>query len=164
MKIHNTKNGFTIVEMLLYIGLLSVMIAIMTGLFTSLLDVQLESEATSFVEADGRFLFSRFAYDIARATSIMTPETLGASSSTMTLLVDGVSYTYSVENGMLVLNSNMGTSALTGFGTKISNLTFTRLGNPDGKHAIQVMFTLVSQTERVSGPEEKTVQTTISLR
>ncbi len=162
MKFKN--RGFTIVEMLLYIGLLSIMITIMTGLFTSLLDVQLESEAASFVEADSRFLFSRFAYDIARATSITTPATLGSSSSSMTLLIDGVTYTYTIDNGALVLSSAMGTSTLTSFGTQISDITFTRLGNLDGKHAIQIHFTLASITERVSGPEEKTVQTTISLR
>lgn len=160
----STKRGFTIVEMLLYIGLLSMMITIMTGLFTSLLDVQLESEATSFVEADSRFLFSRLAYDIGRATSITTPVTLGSSSSSMTLLIDEVSYTYTVDNGALVLSTNMGTSSLTSFGTQISNITFTRLGNIDGKHAIQIQFTLASITQRVSGPEQKTVQTTISLR
>ncbi len=157
------QRGFTLVEMVLYMGLLSLLLVVMVDLFAASLDVQLESQAVSSVDRDGRFILSRFTYDINRADSIVSP-TLGLQANTLQLLIGGVSYTYTLNNGNIQLTNSFGTDLLNSFDSTISNMSFQRLGNTTGKHSIRFLFTITSKTTRPAGPETKQFQTTIGVR
>jgi prepilin-type N-terminal cleavage/methylation domain-containing protein len=74
------KKGFTLVEMLIYMGLLTIFLAVIGNIFFSIIDLQLESQATSSVSESGRYLLSRISYDVRRAQSITTPASPGLSS------------------------------------------------------------------------------------
>jgi type II secretory pathway component PulJ len=158
------QKGFTLVELLIYMGLLTIMMVIMTRIFTSILDVQLESEATSFIEEDSRYLFSRLAYDIHRATDIISPANPGEQTSSLLLNMSGVSYVYAINDNTLQLSNDVGAHALHSFGTRVSNFIVKRLGNMNGKNSVQINFTITSTTQRVSGSDSKNVQMTIALR
>lgn len=156
--------GFTIVEMLIYMGILTTMMVILTRMLTGIIDMQLGSEAAGEIEEDSRYVFARLAYDIGRATNIVTPAAAGDQSSMLILSIDGVANTYALSGNSLVLANNHGTHDLTGYGSEISNVMFTRLGDPSGKNSIQVAFTIDSLTQTVSGSDSKTLETTIVLR
>ncbi len=157
--------GFTIVELLIYSGILSIFLIVLTTMFTSVLDVQLESEATSSVATDSRYLFSRFAYDIGRAQTVSVPASLGEQSATLTLVIDGATYVYGLLGENIVLTTQAGTDQLNSFGTRISGLSFRRYGNADGKHSIRIAFTVTSRTLRSGArPEQRSFQTTIGMR
>lgn len=158
------NKGFSLVELLIYIGLLTILMTILTRMFTSITDVQLSSEATGAVEEDGRYIYTRFAYDVGRASSVVTPASLGSQSSTLTILIDGVANTYSLSSGNLMLANGQGAQQLNSVGSTISNLTFERLGNVNGKDSIQVNYTVSSTTQQVNGQDTKNIQTTIALR
>lgn len=162
-KIFNSKGGYTLIEMLMYMGLLSILLVVMVDLFASSLDAQLESQSISIVNRDGRFLISRLSYDINRAQSIVSPA-LGSQQATLQLSIGGVSYTYTANNGNLQLTNNNGTDNLNGFDSTVSNLSFQTLGNTNGKHTVKVQFTVTSKVTRVSGAETKTFQTTVGIR
>lgn len=165
-KIFITKSGFTMVELLLYMGLLGIFMTVLTTMFTSVLDVQLESEAVSSVAQDGRYLLSRLTYDIHRANSIIAPVNLGEPSSTsLSLNIDGVVTSYTITNGNLVMSNDNGNNNLNGFDTEVSGLTVTRLGNSGGKNTLTLEFTLTGKAIRPGNNlETKTYQTTIGLR
>jgi type II secretory pathway pseudopilin PulG len=158
------QSGFTIVELLIYCGILTVFLYVMTNIFTSVLDMQLESETASAVVTDGRYILSRLTYDIGRASSIVTPASLGAQTANLVLHIGASDYTYAVANGNLVLTSGAVSGALNGYGTQISNVSFRRYGNVNGKNSVRVMFTLTSVTQRRSGPETRDYETTIGLQ
>lgn len=165
MKINKKASfGFTLMEIVIYMGLLSIMLVILTGIFLSTLDAQLESQTVSSVEQDGRFILSRLIYDINRAQDIATPVNTGESGNTLVLSIAGVNYNYDLVNGNLRLNINSVIDSLNGFDTTISNLTFQRLGKVGGKNSIKVGFTIASKTQRTSGAEIKNFQTTVALR
>ncbi len=147
--------GFTIVEMIVYMALLTVMLVILTRMFTGILDMQLKSTAVGEVEEDSRYVFTRLAYDIGRASGIVTPANLGEQTNTLTLLIDGTAYAYNLSNFNLLLGSDQLNSA----GTAISNLSFLRLGE-----SIQIGFTIASTTQTVPLLPSKTLKTTIALR
>lgn len=149
------NKGFTLVELLIYIGLLTILMTILTRIFTGIIDVQLGSEATGAVEEDGRYIYSRFSYDVNSAVSVVTPAGQGEQSDALTLLIDGVATTYRINNNNLM----SGADQLNSVGTQISNLLFRRLGN-----SIQITFTITSTTQNVSGPDTKDIETTIALR
>lgn len=165
MKINKgISSGFTLMEIVIYMGLLSIMLVILTGIFLSTLDAQLESQTISSVQQDGRFILSRLIYDINRAQDILTPVNIGDSGNTLVLSIDGVNYNYDLVNGILRLNINNIINSLNGFDTTISNLTFQRLGKIGGKNSIKVGFTIASKTQRTMGAEIKDYQTTVALR
>jgi type II secretory pathway pseudopilin PulG len=161
----NLQSGFTIVETILYLGLLSMLLAVLSGTFGMIMDTQLEYEATSSVEQDSRYLFSKLSYDINNADSIVVPAALGDENPTLQLTNDGTTYTYGLDgNGNLIVSSGISDDQLNGFDTTLSNLNFKRLGNPDGKNSIQLSFTINSRTIKTSGQETKTINTTIGTR
>lgn len=158
------KKGFTIVELLLYMGLLTVFMVIMTRMFTSILDVQLESVSTGAVAQDSRYLYTRLLYDVKRAASIVTPAVVGETTNSLTIMIGTVATTYTVSTDALVLINDMGVNRLNSYATRVRDLSFQRLGTGEGKHSIRIMFTIDSTTQKVSGPETKTVTTTVALR
>ncbi|OGH23525.1 MAG: hypothetical protein A2698_00670 [Candidatus Levybacteria bacterium RIFCSPHIGHO2_01_FULL_42_15] len=166
MKKKNWTSGFTIVELLLYMGIFAILLIVLFQIFTSIIDVQLESGATASVAQDGRFLLVRLAYDISQAQAVTNPSSLGAQASSLQVTINGTTLTYSVTDGILNLTNGSTniTNALTSIDTTISNLRFTRLGNPAGKDTVQVAFTLRSRTVKQGGTESQVFQTTVGLR
>lgn len=162
---NSKKNrGFTIVELIIYMGILSLLLIVLTDIFSSIIDVRRDSEAITVVEQDGNFLLARLFYDISHAQSISTPANLGASSSTLQLTIGGVSNTYSVNSGNLQVVNGSGTNVLNSVNSSVSGLSFLRLGNASGKNTIQVTLTVTSRILRAAGPEAKTYQTSVNLR
>lgn len=155
--------GFTIVEMVLYVGLLSMLLLTFTQLISSIVEVRLESQAVSSVEQDSRFLLTRFMYDVGRASAIVTPTNAGSQGSVLQLTIDGVDYTYSLSGANAVLTSNNVAEQLNSAETEVVDLNFKRIGN-GGKDTIQINATTQSVTVRKSGRETRNFQTTVGLR
>lgn len=158
------NQGFTLIELAVYIGLFSILLIVLTEVFTSALDDRLEAESSSQVVQDGRFILARFMYDINRAESIAAPAVLGEQANSLQIIISGAAYTYSLNSNNLELTNNFGINKLNSGDTTISNLNFKRLGNISGKNTIQINFTLTSKTVPKSGPEIKNFQTIIGLR
>lgn len=119
------KKGFTLVELLLYMGLVVIFLGVLTNLFVSVLDVKDESSGVSFVEQDGRFILSRLLYDANQS---------GA---------DYISSNYSLVNNNLILNNEK----LNNSETRVLEFTTLQLGNVGGKKSLQVKFKLESGSE-----------------
>ncbi len=164
MKSRRLSFGFTIVEMLLYMGILSGFLLVVSQIFLSALDVQRESEATTSVEEDGRYILSRFQYDITRAQKVTVPTTLGSQSNTLQLTIGNGSSIYAVNGTNLTLTDAIGTSTLNSYGSSVSAFGVQRLGNIGGKESVKLGFTLTSSTQRPAGPEVRTFQTTVGIR
>lgn len=163
----NSQKGVTIVELMLYMAILSVLLTILTSVFVSALDVQSESTATSSVEQDGNYILARLAYDVHKAQSINIPASYGLpSSNSFQIVINGVSYTYSIDvNNNLVLTDDLGTNNLNNYDSKVSNFSVQRLGNPGGiEDTLKISFTVTSKVQRASGYEMKNFATNLSLR
>jgi len=158
--------GVTIVELLLYMGIFSIVLTLLTAIFTQVIDVQLEADATSSVQLDGRYILSRLSYDVHRADSIVSPA-LGNQGSSMQLLIGGMTYTYSIDGGgNLVVADTTGTSyQLNSYNTTISNTIFRQVGNfAGGDNTIKITYTVTSKTMEDKGPKMRTFSTTVGLR
>jgi len=151
-------------ELVVYLAVFTIFIYLTTGIFTAVLDVQLESDTTSVVQQDSRFIIERITYDIHRAESITTPSSPGEQSSILQLLIDGETHIYSLNTGNLELTNNTGTARLNSNETSISNLTFNRIGNSGGNHSIIIDYINESIVERRTGPEQIQVHTAINTR
>ena len=152
------RASFTLVELMVYMGILSVFLVILSNIFLTVLDVQFQTDITSSLEQDGRFILSRAIYDVHRATAVTTPASAGQTSQSLVLTIGGQTYTYASSSGNLNLTTSSGTQPLNSFATKLSNITVTNLGNASAKATITLNFTLTD------GTVSKSYQTTISLR
>lgn len=157
------QRGFTLIEQLIYMGLLSIFLITLTEMFVSILNVRKESEAVSAVEQDGRFIMARLAYDINRADSITTPAAPGASSSSLGLIIGGVTYTYVLNGTNLQLTTNVGTNSINSLGSSINTVSFQRIGN-NNKDTIKITMTANGTTITNKGIESMNFVTTVGRR
>lgn len=149
------KRGFTLIELLIYFGLMAILITVLTNIFLSVLEAQLESASVSVVEIDGRYVLSRLIYDIHRSIDIVAPAIGQTSITGLTLNIGGISHTYTLTDGALYLD---GSARLTSIDTAISDLSFTRIGNGIDNDTLQISFTVTSLAQ------SQNYQTTVSLR
>ncbi len=157
--------GFTLVEMLIAMGLMTIFLVVLSDIVVSISQVSQESDATSSVAEDGRYILSRLSYDIERATSVTTPAALGNTTNNLVMVIGGATYTYSLSSGNLQLAVSPNTDNLNGGDTTISNFTVQRLGNSGGKETLTVNFTATSKTIRNGSTlESKTYTTTVGRR
>lgn len=159
-------SGFTLVELLVYMGLLSILLVALTTIFTAIIDTQLNAQTTSYVSQDGRYIYSRFIHDVNNASSVQTPSSLGSTSASLVFTKDGSSVTYALSGGDLVMTDNTGSYNMNSFGTAISDFSVMRVGNTgvnNPKDTFQISFT-VSGNRPDSSPEVKEFQTTAGLR
>ncbi len=163
------KKGFTIIELIIYLGLFSLLLGILSNIFSATLNVKLGSEATSSVQQDGRFMVARLAYDIGRVDSetgdsivVPSPTSINTPNNTLQLNIGGVTYTFTQNSGNLTLNGY----PLNGENTTVSNLQFLRLGGVETgglRDSIQFSFTLSSKTLLNNQPGESRTFTSTAL-
>lgn len=84
MKYLKLHAGFTLVELIIVMGMTSIFVVVLTDIFVSLTATKIESESTAAVVEDGRFIMSRLAYDIERADAVVAPENLNVGTSNIT--------------------------------------------------------------------------------
>ncbi len=159
------SKGITLIEIILYVALLSIFMLVLLDIFMGGLNLQFESEGTSAVQTDGQFIMARLMYDLKNADSVTTPSSLGSSSGTLVFVSSGITYTYSLSGGVLSLSRSGETLAVNSLETSISSMDFTRFGNSGGKPTIKVNFTIDSNTlKQGQKSETRTYQTTFGLR
>jgi hypothetical protein len=137
------KSAFTIVELLLYIGLFSILITVLGSIFINLVDLQLQSHATSNVSQTMDYIFTRLNYDIYRASVVTTPASAGQVSNSLDLSINGQSYTYSQFGTNLILTTPSGSFTLNSSDVNVSAFAVTRLGSAT-KPNIHIGLTVTS--------------------
>jgi type II secretory pathway pseudopilin PulG len=166
-KTQNQK-GFTLIELVLYAGILSILVGVMSALFGSIVEVQMESEATSAVDQDGRYILSKMLYDMKSINEndvIVVPVNPGDSGSTLQVQISAINYTYSIDanSNLVVTNTTTGESnVLNSYNTSVSGLTFQRLGAGGANDTVRVSFTIQSRIQQPSGFETRSFQTTLA--
>lgn len=159
------QKGFTLIELIIYGGMLSILLTVFVTLFGSIVDAQLDSQATSSVQQDGQYILTKLSHDIMNAESISTPSSLGSSSNTLQISNDSTLYSYSLdENNNLLITTVSESDQLNSFATEISDLQFVRRGNAGGKNSVTFSFTVTGTTQRTQGAETASYTSTATLR
>ena len=158
------SKGFTLVELIIYMGLLTILILIFTDIFVSIIDNQLGSKNTSNVADDGRYVYSRFIYDVGRAQQITEPQGYGSTSANLKLIIGGQEVTYSLINGNLLVTNPAGSYQLNGYGSSVSALLFTKVGTDSAKNTVRLNFTISGDITIRGLDEQQIFQTTAGLR
>ena len=150
------SRGFTLVEMLIYLNLLSLLLIFISRIFLTTLDVQVRSQSSSAVQIDDQFLLSRLQYDVYRADAITLPVNIGDLSNSLVMQIGGDTFTYSISGGQLQLTNSMGTQSVNSNRTSISNFSVEKLGNLNGFPTVKVGYTITSLFLEDGTPESRT--------
>jgi type II secretory pathway pseudopilin PulG len=166
--IFNKNQGLTLIELLLFMGIFSILLVVLFQLFVAVFDVELESQATSVVAQDGRYILNKFTYDIKNATSssIITP-VVGAPGQTLVISQGLANYTYALINGNLTINNNtLGTTdQLNSVNTTVTSINFSRLSDTNNEFStISISFTLNSKVIRRNGVNSESFSLTAGTR
>lgn len=158
-----SKKGFTMVELLIFMGIFTLIIVVLTDLVIAGLEVKLDSEANNSVETDGRFILKRLSYDLRRSTQVVTPVAFGSQGGSLTLTIDGANKTYSLIDGDLYLNQGDGEQRINSSDTTVSTISFSKIGQGEDL-AVLIQLNLISKITKHTGSESRSFQSTIGIR
>jgi Tfp pilus assembly protein PilW len=161
------ESGVTIVELVIYIGLLSIFMLVLLDVFITVLSARLETESTSTLNQDTRYILTRLAYDVGNADSVVLPAALGDSSSVLKITKGGITETFSLDSsGNLILDNGTSTQKLNGADTALTSISFKKIGNSEegDKPTVKISFTVKSLIVRQAGEQTRTVDTAIGTR
>ncbi len=159
------KKAFTFIEILIYMGLVSVFLVVLVNMFITLLETQLETTGSSAVDQDGQYILARLNYDLHRAGNILTPGAAGETTDTLSLDIGGNTYTYSVSGRKLQLSVSGVTYLLNSYAADTTVFSVTRLGFDSGTPSAQISLSLESEDISGAGNAQiRSYQTTVSLR
>jgi len=164
LRINNSKKGFTLIELAVYLGILSILLLVLSSFFNTAMDTLLQSQATSPTEQDSKFILNRLMYDITNADNLTTPANPGDQGQTLQLVRSGITYTYTQTNNNLTITDNVGADVLNSPQASISGLLFKRIGYANETPTVQIKFTITSIATAKTGKDSQTFQTTVSLR
>lgn len=128
------KRGFTLIELIIYIGILGVVSLIIVNFFGVFGRTRAQNEARSEVEDNLRLAIEKITRDVRIASAISVPSA-GSGSSSLNITVGGVSTTYQIS-GQGILQRVSGGSSLDITSNKVSvannSDNFVRTDNASG--------------------------------
>lgn len=164
----NRKSGTSLLELLIYVAILSGLMVVVTDAFTSLSKGRGQSQARSEVNAAIRFATEKIRQDLKGASVVTTP-VLGTASSTLLMTVGGSAVNYDVSGGQLRRQEASVYTAVTGSNIIVSTSTFTRLENRNTNlgattTAIQIAMTMSYNSSSTDWRYSDSLRTTVTLR
>lgn len=157
------KKAFSLIELIIFMGIFSVLILVFTDIFISSLKTKSISESTAYVNQDARFIFAKLSQDVNNASSIDFPALRGIANS-LILRLYGQQETFRLNNGNLELVDESGVHILNSVNTTITNLAFKRLGNEGGKNTIKINITVESKKSVNNKKQVISLETAAGLR
>ena len=165
------QRGTSLIELLIYFGLLATVLIIATDLIIRTGEFSLEANTRNALQQDARFIINRLTYDIHQADLINTPAGLGDSSpTTLVFTVGPETHTYSLVGTDLEYQRQTGPPPLTQTAnvnsnqTRVNSILFQRLGNTNGQPTIKITFQLETSKSQKGGPKVKTFEALVGQR
>lgn len=157
---NKNQAGFSLIELLIYMGLFSGFLLVLGALFVSTLEAQQDASTSSHSDQDSWYVLSRLQHDLYQATSVVVPSNLGEQNSSLILDLDGSQVTYSLIENKLAITKNSESTSLVSEHVSVSNLSFTRLGNEGGTSSIIVEMQLQNSTD----DQKKDINIVVGIR
>lgn len=122
--------GFTLIELMVYLGILSIISVVLSLSFISLTRGRAQNESRTEVQSNARFAMDKITQDIQAASSVSLGSG-GVSTSSALVLTEPIgTVQYSVSNGQLQRTVNSGApDIITSTLVTANTLTFTRADN-----------------------------------
>lgn len=147
MYLYSSKRGFTLIEMLLYMAILSIVMGGFVIFAITVFQTRIKAEAVSVVETQGNMAMEQILKSIRLGTVINTPAAGVSASSASINVFDGVKSPTLFDLNSGAIRIKEGASAyvnLTPANVTVSNLSFQNLTQTGAPGVIRVSYTLTS--------------------
>lgn len=149
---YSPREGFTIIELLIFSAVFSLMSVSFLSALVSAIQVQVRQSSTAEVNQQSQFLLDTIQYYVQSASLVELPADV--ATTTLKLRMSSSStdptYIYLSNGGAYVKNTDAGDAQpLTSNKVLISNLAFTKRANAPGHDSVSVLFTIAYNTENI---------------
>ncbi len=145
------SNGFTLIELMIYIGIFVVVSLFFVDILLSTTSIQSQQSAAFVVNQESQFLLQQIQTQIEQSSLVDIPvgaptstlELRTPSSSTDAVFIYASSTSVYIKNCPNYLQQACGApAALTSSHVNVSGLTFVRKQNPNSRDLVTVSFTM----------------------
>ena len=166
---HTRQYGYTLIELLLYVTIVSTLLIAMSLFFGMSADARIKNQSIAEVEQQGTATMEYITQTLRGATSISVPA-IGATGASLTAVVPTGSLSptiFDLSGGSIRIKEGAGTAIpLTNNLVTVTSLTFSNLSRSGTVEMVQISFT-VSRTNTTGRNEysyEKTFTSSVALR
>ena len=169
MKNLSRQSGFTLLELILYLGITSILVVSVSFFFISLLQARVKFQTISEVEQQGEQVMQQITQTVRNSSSITSPAT-GATTAALTVVVPTGSLSPSVfdlSGGVIRITEGAGAAQpLTTTAVTVSGLSFQNLTRPTTQGVVRISFTLTRANPGTKNEYSytKTFRSTATLR
>ena len=154
----NKKSGITLIEILIYSVVLTVVVALVTNFLYQVAHLKVLSQISSGLYENSQFILTKITQDIRNSQAVITPADHNLNSR-LILQTDSGPVTYEVINGVLKRNNQAISDNQVEVSFVGANNGFKKIGA-----SIWLKFSLVPKQKPFGKPKEvKIYQTAISL-
>ena len=156
------KRGMTLIELLLYTALLSIILTILYQLFIISSFQRINEVVEDELYINARIIMRELNQSVKNATAITVPA-MGASGSTLSL--SGGQIVYSVNaQGVFIKTEGAATTDVGNGEALVESIAFYQLGPSTATPTVKVVFTLLGRHLQETGERRETFQTAITMR
>ncbi len=165
----NTKKAFTLIEVLLYMSLTSVLVLMIAMLWVTASDTRDRGEAMSIVSSEATSIISKLTQTIRNASAVNTP-TIGNSGSTLSLVMASAANSptgIALSGGNITITEGSNpANTLNSNRVTISSLTFRNVTEnfAVGSVRIEITVTYINTTGKPALDYSQTFYATATLR
>ncbi len=163
------NRGFTLVELLLYGGLLSILIFSTTIFLTLILQTRTKNQVITEVEQQGALVLVRLMQVVRNSVLINTPAT-GASGSSLSVSMPQAALNptvFALSSGVITMTQGASSAvSLTNNLVSVTGLTFSNVSRASTPGTARVQFTVsyINNSGRNEFDYSKTFDSDVSLR
>ena len=164
-----SKKAFSLIELLLYIAIVSIMMIVMTSFFGTIVESSLRSQTINEVQQNSSQIINFITQNIRNSSSIITPTT-GNSSSSLISTVSGSPIGFDLNSGNLRYTTNPLDSLPTYINLNSNRVTVTSLtiynltGGSEGNIRIVMTLSRVNPDSRTTLNYSETFYADAALR
>jgi len=169
MKKINRNRGFTLIEFILYIGLVGIILTVTGAIGLNVLSGKAKLGTIEEVSQNARFTMERMSEIIRNAETINSPAT-STSASTLSLKMASPALdptVFDLSSGALRIKEGSGSAtSITSSEVNVSNLNFSNISYSDtpGTVRIEMTINLVNPDDMPEYNFEQTFYTTANIR
>jgi type II secretory pathway pseudopilin PulG len=159
------KRGFTVLELLVYTAIFSVVIVGFITIFVTIVRIQGNQSSSAEVDTQSTFLLQQIQYYVEQSSLIDMPQDAPTSTLTLRMANPGQDpTTLYVSNGVLYMQQTTSSApqALSSNLITISNISFTKRSNVPAHDSVDVSLTVAYNTTNIQQAFSQVLQTSIA--
>jgi len=160
----NSRKAFTLIEILIYLGIFAIIAGTLTGILNSVVRIQTRELAGNEVSQQMNFVMSTIQRLVRESSKIEMEAGASGSAINLRMASSTLDPTLIFASGTMVyLQQGTGEAApLTNSKVKVDNLTFKKYSQYPGHDVVQVNLTMSYNTANPQQQSSQTLQSTIA--